>query len=381
MDFYKEYRKDFTLEFKIELNQSAYSISNYYFDASSFCRIYKFGKWFSKLEVDQMNISEHMTNYFKIDFKEVEKWNEFLSKQKEQDFEINIHVTHLRRNYANSEDIQFEIVKSWFDLYFSFNLNGKLIKLTDGTDSIYKILDMIKKNFSFYYTNYILDYPKINEDLDLNQSANLLLPPTPASILIHEMIGHFLESNSSYNLDRIGIKELNVKNLCTRFYDDEGIKVRNNFFIKQGYIANKIYERKNNVNKPSGLVKAAPHSGLGLIRCTELMTLSGGVEVGDFYNFDREIIKCIKLSGAEYTNGFGIFHVEHAVKYIKGKPEKSIYPFYFYIPITQLLNRISGIGNDVMLANSARCTKNGISIPTINYSPSILLNQVTLLRR
>ncbi|MGR5963276.1 hypothetical protein ACT7DN_31440 [Bacillus paranthracis] len=82
MDFYKEYRKDFTLEFKMELNQSAYSISNYYFDASSFCRIYKFGKWFSKLEVDQMNISEHMTNYFKIDFKEVEKWNEFLSKQK-----------------------------------------------------------------------------------------------------------------------------------------------------------------------------------------------------------------------------------------------------------------------------------------------------------
>ncbi len=59
-------------------------------------------------------------------------------------------MTHLRRNYANSEDIQFEIVKSWFDLYFSFNLNGKLIKLTDGTDSIYKILDMIKKEFFFF---------------------------------------------------------------------------------------------------------------------------------------------------------------------------------------------------------------------------------------
>lgn len=212
----------------------------------------------------------------------------------------------------------------------------------------------------------------------------IVLSPTAAAGLIHELIGHVREADLSENIsDCQSHRQLNVWNdplnggkRAGHFIDEDGIKAKKSVLLKDG----RFHERLHSIHT-AAVFNEIPN-GNGFSLNVEGKTIPRqsylGVEPvsGNKESFIKEIRNGLYLTG--HVNGklrgqTILLHTQLGYVINNGRLTTSIRDLALEVDASRLLQSILGIGTDLEDVCFYSCNKYGVRIP-VNFSvPSLFL--------
>ncbi len=203
----------------------------------------------------------------------------------EDQLRIRLRVVKALRRYKNSlADTQDSFFVEWrAEVSFSD------IILRDGGRLLSPMMEMISR--SLYHSCMLLrfgiDQLAANEvscSRIIPQTASLLISPNVAAVLLHEVIGHAVESFIPALNWRVGGEWLQVFAIHPRRYglDDDGVPigripvVKNGTFVASKYVGERAHTHRNTIlERCGGLSQVSLHGENRRLRCTHLEVVGG----------------------------------------------------------------------------------------------------------
>ncbi|ADV33698.1 putative modulator of DNA gyrase [Candidatus Blochmanniella vafra str. BVAF] len=228
----------------------------------------------------------------------------------------------------------------------------------------------------------------------------VVLGPGWPGILIHEAVGHGLESDFNRKGSSVFSKEIGKKvasELCTivddatfklsrgsLIIDDEGIPGQYNILIKdgvlQGYMQDKLNSKFMGVCS-TGNGRRESYSDLPMPRMTNTYMLPGKSTPEEIINSIEYGVYATNFGGGQVdiTSGKFVFSTSEAFLIEKGNITNSIKGATLIGSGIEIMQNISMIGNDLLLDSGiGTCVKNGQKIPVSVGQPTIKLNKITI---
>lgn len=231
-------------------------------------------------------------------------------------------------------------------------------------------------------------------------SMPVVLGPGWPGILIHEAVGHGLESDfnrlgSSVFSNKLGKKV--ASNLCTVVdnatlvksrgslsIDDEGVPGQYSILIKdgilQGYMQDKLNSRLMGVHS-TGNGRRESYANLPIPRMTNTYMLPGKSTPGEIIDTVNYGVYASNFGGGQVdiTSGKFVFSTSEAFLIEKGRITKPIKNATLIGSGSEIMQNISMIGNDLSLdSGMGICVKNGQQIPVSVGQPTVKLRNITV---
>ena len=227
----------------------------------------------------------------------------------------------------------------------------------------------------------------------------VILDQNLAGVFVHEAFGHLSEADHIYENPqalemmklgkRFGTNELNIsedgsiKDLRgSIYYDDEGVKCRKNYLVKDGILVGRLHNRetaKKLDEKVTGNARAQDYSHIPIVRMTNTFIEQGTVSFDDMIaDVDDGIYACYAYGGQTALENFS-FSAGYAYKIEKGKITNLIRNVILQGNLFVTLKNIDAIGNDFQwIKSGGECGKGGQGVPVGMGSPSIRIRNVLI---
>jgi TldD protein len=199
----------------------------------------------------------------------------------------------------------------------------------------------------------------------------VILNPTLTGVFVHEAFGHLSESDFVYENERMkglmalgkrfGPDVLNIiedgtipGQLGTHRYDDEGVKTRKNYLIKDGILVGRLHSRETAAKmgeQPTGNARAVGYRYPPIVRMTNTYIDKGGAAFED-------IVKDVKL---------GLY----AVDFVGGETTMEMFTFGAAYGYMIRDGKIAELVRDVVLTGNVFETLMNIDMvsDTVGWSP------------
>ena len=296
------------------------------------------------------------------------------------DVHISVGIEDRRRRYCNTESTRCDHDESWYDIMCSNEQRNEFV--TDGTGNAQEVLALLLSCLTE------LDQRKRDSEIVHeipNTCKSLVLAPTVAAVLFHELVGHGIEECGEELLGRrIGPPSLNVAaaNPKRRCHDDEGIEPRRTEFVKEGVVVAGVADRESAPVKriaPTGTARSASHGKGAKARCTYLEIGEGPIASKHLNEVVEQGLWCTGVLGAHFSGGVANVQVSEARIIESGRIGKRVGRFRFSASLSSLASKLTVICNDAQRGRAARCTKHSESVPTVNTAPTVLLQDVPII--
>lgn len=373
-----------------------YNISNKIYNLPDNLSLeYKSNKNFSSLEIEEF--SEEISINFLKEIYDYILLNEFVCNTI---ISINLNKNH-REIYNEKKEI-IENFKSIWSLSIQVTF-----KKEDKIETFYKSLSS-QKGFVFLkenwknLVNFIL---KSGNDLLKAKeitagSYTIVCAAGESGTIIHEAVGHALESDFLYNntscfsnqkFQKIANEQVNVVDdgslegaRGSIFYDDEGNESKINYLIKDGIFVGEINDKtysffsnqKNSCNsrRENFLCKPIP-------RMTNTFLLPGNNSLEKMISEINYGIFVMDIGGGQVDISTGDFVFQAKISYLieNGKITDPLKGVMLMGNAKKTLFNIDAIGNDLsVIFSGGTCGKNGQNVPVCVGCPSFRIKEIVI---
>lgn len=230
-------------------------------------------------------------------------------------------------------------------------------------------------------------------------SFPVILDNRMAGLFFHECIGHACEADhilkqTSVFWDKIG-EEVAIGSLSLSdnplvldegggyLYDDEGVKSREKFIIKEGIVSELLHSMETAAvmgQDPSGNGRAMDFSSLCIPRMSNLILKKGDYSFKELVDVDFGVyIKGFKGGEVNPHSGTFVFAGEEGFLIKKGKILQPLKETTLGGSILQILSKIDAIGDDVSPTFAAgHCGKEGQFVPVGEIMPHIRIKEAVI---
>ncbi len=290
-----------------------------------------------------------------------------------------VTVEARRRHYNNSEGTVEERTTLWVDVLVGREGGDRTVN--DGTPRL-RAVPGILRNAAGMVRETSGGAGRPLRDVGVGHAADLLLAPTPAAVLFHELVGHAAEEAVAWKPGRVlGPPHLQVEAYLPRGdpVDAEGVPGARVVLVDGGRAAPAPLDRATALTRssePSGLSQAGTHRGVPRVRCSALEVEGGADDVEALRSAAPEVIHCTGVSGARYRNGTAVVDVSEARLLQRGRAGCRVTPFRFVVTLAELGERLTGVASTPRRARSGQCVKEGDPVPAPARVPTVLLADV-----
>jgi TldD protein len=228
----------------------------------------------------------------------------------------------------------------------------------------------------------------------------VVLDQTLGGVFIHEAFGHLSEADFLYEDDRMknlmklgkkfGSPNLNVVDdgsipdlLGSAKYDDEGVRTKKNYLIKEGILTGRLHSRETAFKmneKPTGNARALNYEFKPIVRMTNTYIENGKIAFNDLISGIKKGIYAKNFYGGNTTFEMFTFSAGEGFMIRDGKIAEPIKDVVLSGNLFTILLNIEGMGNDLKMIESAGgCGKNGQSpLPVTFGSPHLRIKKVVV---
>jgi len=228
----------------------------------------------------------------------------------------------------------------------------------------------------------------------------VILDQTLGGVFIHEAFGHLSEADFIYEDNRMrnimelgrnfGYEKLNVIDdgsipdlLGSAKYDDEGVKTKKNYLIKNGVLNGRLHSRetaKKMNEKPTGNARALNYRFKPIVRMTNTYIDNGKIPFKDLISGIKKGIYAKKFFGGNTTFEMFTFSAGEGFMIRDGKIAEPVKDVVLSGNLFTILSNIEGIGDDLKMIEAAGgCGKGGQSpLPVSFGSPHIRIKKVVV---
>ena len=228
----------------------------------------------------------------------------------------------------------------------------------------------------------------------------VILDQTLGGVFIHEAFGHLSEADFVYEDKRMrkimklgknfAYEKLNVIDdgsipglFGSMKYDDEGVKTRKNYLIKNGILCGRLHSRETarKMNeKPTGNARALNYRFKPIVRMTNTYIDNGDTPFTELISGIKTGIYAKKCFGGNTTFEMFTFSAGEGYMIRDGKIAEPVKDVVLSGNLFSTLLNIEGLGNDLKIIKSAGgCGKGGQApLPVSFGSPHIRIKKVVV---
>jgi predicted Zn-dependent protease len=290
---------------------------------------------------------------------------------------VSFNLTLGRRQYLDGEGLSFESQAFWCHLWMRTNEGGGVQHLADGTSHLDEVPRLIA-DMADELTDRAVTDPT---PLPTNPVPTLVLTPTVAAVLLHELVGHVAEDLliGAPPL-RVGPDRLAITAHHPRMegVDDEGIPVGTVPIVADGMLSGPVLDRRrarDSVGPSAGIAQASWHQGPPRARCTHLW-VAPGEPTDSMLAGIGEAVLCVGTSGAELVGRHAVLGVSAAVLTRDGQAARWLRPFHLGVDLDHLAKHLVAVGDDVRAGRAGLCVRGEQALPTRVWTPTLVLEGV-----
>ncbi|HZK11402.1 MAG TPA: TldD/PmbA family protein [Atribacterota bacterium] len=228
----------------------------------------------------------------------------------------------------------------------------------------------------------------------------VILDQTLGGVFIHEAFGHLSEADFLYEDERMsgimklgkkfGSSKLNVVDdgsipdlLGSVKYDDEGVRTKKNYLIKDGILAGRLHSRETAVKmgeEPTGNARALNYRFKPIVRMTNTYVENGDTPFKDLLSGIKKGIYAKDCYGGMTSFEMFTFSAGEGFMIRDGKITEPVKDVVLSGNLFTTLLNIEGVGNDLMMIESGGgCGKGGQSpLPVSFGSPHLRIKKVVV---
>ncbi len=237
----------------------------------------------------------------------------------------------------------------------------------------------------------------LSAELPQGGEYTVILDPILAGTFIHEAFGHFSEADhiaENKKLKdvmqlgkRIAVPILNVIDdgskeglRGTHAYDDEGVKTKKNYLIRDGKLVGRLHSRQTAARmneEVTGNARALNYHFEPIVRMTNTYIDRGNASFEDLLRSTKRGIYAKSFFGGNTAFELFTFSSEYAFMIEDGKITTPLRDVVLSGNLFKTLQNIELIANDLGWEENGGCGKNGqMGLPTPTGSPHIKINNV-----
>lgn len=228
----------------------------------------------------------------------------------------------------------------------------------------------------------------------------VVLDQTLGGVFIHEAFGHLSEADFLYEDDRMknlmklgtkfGFKKLNVIDdgsisnlLGSSKYDDEGVKTKKNYLIRNGILTGRLHSRetaKKMNEMPTGNARALNYRFKPIVRMTNTYIENGKTSFEKLISGIKKGIYAKKFYGGNTTFEMFTFSAGEGFMIRDGKIAEPVKDVVLSGNLFTVLLNIESIGDDLKMIEAAGgCGKGGQApLPVSFGSPHLRIKKVVV---
>lgn len=228
----------------------------------------------------------------------------------------------------------------------------------------------------------------------------VILDQTLGGVFIHEAFGHLSEADFLYEDERMsdlmklgkkfGSPKLNVVDdgsipdlLGSAKYDDEGVRTKKNYLIKEGILTGRLHSRETAVKmgeEPTGNARALNYRFKPIVRMTNTYVQNGDTAFKDLLSGIKKGIYAKDCYGGMTSFEMFTFSAGEGFMIRDGKITEPVKDVVLSGNLFATLLNIEGVGNDLMMIESGGgCGKGGQSpLPVSFGSPHLRIKKVVV---
>ncbi len=227
---------------------------------------------------------------------------------------------------------------------------------------------------------------------------NVVLNPDMAGVFTHEAFGHFSEADliednpSMRERMKIGAKLGNdiltiiddptIPNQLGFYkYDDEGIRVRRTYLLKDGVLVGRLHSRRTSAEfgEPvSGHCVAEDYRYAPIVRMGNIFIEPKDKTLGELFELLGDGLYILDAKGGQTSGENFTFGAQYGFEVKGGKIGKMIRDINISGNLYQTLKDIVAIGNDFELSKTGGCGKGQLNIRSCHGGPHILVKNVVI---
>ncbi|MEO0294194.1 MAG: TldD/PmbA family protein [candidate division WOR-3 bacterium] len=227
---------------------------------------------------------------------------------------------------------------------------------------------------------------------------NVVLNPELASVFTHEAFGHFseadlIEDNPSLRAklkigEKLGSEKVNIIDDATipgqlgfYKYDDEGVKVRPTFLMKEGILVGRLHSRRTAAafGEPiTGHCVAEDYRYPPIIRMGNIFIQPGESSFEELLDDLGDGLYLLDAKGGETSGENFTFGAQYGYEVKNGKIGKMIREINISGNLYKTLENIKKVGNDLSFSKVGGCGKGQINIKSSSGAPHILVERVVV---
>jgi len=303
--------------------------------------------------------------------------------------------------FANSEGSYIEQEKPFLSARFTAIAregdNVQLATESVGTTRGFKAMERIStkaQKAAFRAVNLLKAQPVEGGEY------TVILDQTLSGVFIHEAFGHLSEADFLYEDERMsglmklgkkfGSPKLNVVDdgsipdlLGSAKYDDEGVRTRKNYLIKEGILTGRLHSRETASKmreEPTGNARALNYRFKPIVRMTNTYIENGDVPFKDLLSGIKKGIYAKDCYGGMTTFEMFTFSAGEGFMIRDGEIAEPVKDVVLSGNLFTTLLNIEGVGNDLkMIETGGGCGKAGQGpLPVSFGSPHLRIKKVVV---
>jgi predicted Zn-dependent protease len=288
-----------------------------------------------------------------------------------------ITTARMHRSYRNSEGVAFGRCWTWNSIQVTSPWGNVVV--ADGVESQAMVAPRLRSCIDELLGQDETARPRLA--LEASQDMNLLLPPTEASVLFHELLGHGAEERADAMQAGLrvgpGCMRVVVRHPWSAFCDDEGVRTGDVVLVEAGCLTGaRLVDRASarGSEEPSGLAVAGIHAELPRVRCVQMRVESSGQPVRDVVRGAGPVVRCTGVASAEVHRGVAFLALRGGELWEGGEDTGvRVGPFLFRVSLDELAGRLVALPGEVSQARAGSCVKARDPVPMCSEAPHALL--------
>jgi TldD protein len=227
---------------------------------------------------------------------------------------------------------------------------------------------------------------------------NCILNPDLTGVFTHEAFGHYSEADLIENLpsmrekmklgNKLGNDIVNIVDNATLpdqlgfyKYDDEGVKVRPTYLMKNGVLTGRLHSRRTaaEFGEPvSGHTVAEDYRYAPIIRMGTIFIQPGEHSFDDLVNMLGDGLYILDAKGGETSGESFSFGAQYAYLVKNGKVAEMVRDLNISGNLYQTMKDITAVGDDLVLSKVGGCGKGQGNIRSCSGGPHILANNLVV---
>lgn len=291
--------------------------------------------------------------------------------------DCQLTTTRMHRSYRNSEGVAFARCWTWTDM--EVTCQRSRVKVVDGLESPAEVARRLRSCIDELAVH--RQAARRRQALEGPRDVHLLLPPTEAGVLFHELLCHGAEDGWDGMVAGArlgpGCMHVVVRHPWSAFCDDEGVRTGDIELVRDGLWTGALLRDRTSargVETPSGLAIAGIHGELPRLRCVRMTLLGRGERVFDVIRDAGQVLRCTGVAGAEVDGGVAHVAAYGGDVWDDGRDTGArVGSFLFEVSLNELADKLVALPGEVTPTRARACVKARDSVPACTEAPHAVL--------